>query len=358
MPPRPPCSTSSCRRARSSTVAEAVIRVFHRLGDYKHKQRNRLKFLIKRAGLGRAGARSSRRSCEAFRGEGGAPLPFDPDHAAGGSRAGLAAATCRRRSRRSRRARRAAEVRGPGIVPRASRPVAAAVRYDFAVGARRTCARRSQPGLLAGRRSTIAARRPHRRAVAHPRPISPLAYGDGTVRITADQDLVFRWVRAQDVPELYARLAAAGLGLAGANTVADVDELPGRGVLPAGRDPVARAGPAARRHSARAARPRGRRPRPRHQDQRLPERLRPAPHRRHRLPGQRAQGRRQARCRSTSSGGRRRGRPGRALRAAGGQDPGAAHRRRGGAADRALPHDAARRARRRPRSSAAWISTR
>ncbi len=31
-------------------VAEAIIRVFHRLGDYKHKQRNRLKFLVKSLG--------------------------------------------------------------------------------------------------------------------------------------------------------------------------------------------------------------------------------------------------------------------------------------------------------------------
>ena len=31
-------------------VAEAVIRVFHRLGDFKHKQRNRMKFLIRSLG--------------------------------------------------------------------------------------------------------------------------------------------------------------------------------------------------------------------------------------------------------------------------------------------------------------------
>ena len=31
-------------------VAEAVLRVFHRLGDYQHKQRNRMKFLIKTLG--------------------------------------------------------------------------------------------------------------------------------------------------------------------------------------------------------------------------------------------------------------------------------------------------------------------
>ena len=32
-----------------------------------------------------------------------------------------------------------------------------------------------------------------------------LAYGDGTVRTTVRQGLLFRWVRAQDVPELYRR---------------------------------------------------------------------------------------------------------------------------------------------------------
>ena len=36
--------------AEMFNVAEAVIRVFHRLGDYQHKQRNRMKFLIKQLG--------------------------------------------------------------------------------------------------------------------------------------------------------------------------------------------------------------------------------------------------------------------------------------------------------------------
>ena len=31
-------------------VAEAVLRVFHRYGDYQHKQRNRMKFMIKTLG--------------------------------------------------------------------------------------------------------------------------------------------------------------------------------------------------------------------------------------------------------------------------------------------------------------------
>jgi len=53
------------------------------------------------------------------------------------------------------------------------------------------------------------------------------AYGDGTVRVTADQDLLFRWVHAADVPELYRRLAAVRLGLGGAGSLADVTSCPG-----------------------------------------------------------------------------------------------------------------------------------
>ncbi|HET9598969.1 MAG TPA: nitrite/sulfite reductase, partial [Anaeromyxobacteraceae bacterium] len=53
------------------------------------------------------------------------------------------------------------------------------------------------------------------------------AYGDGTVRATLRQDLLFRWVREKDAPELFRRLAAAGLGKAGAGTVADVVSCPG-----------------------------------------------------------------------------------------------------------------------------------
>jgi sulfite reductase (NADPH) hemoprotein beta-component len=54
-----------------------------------------------------------------------------------------------------------------------------------------------------------------------------LAYSDGTVRVTVDQNLVFRWVPIGDVRELYRRLAAASLGLAEAASVADVASCPG-----------------------------------------------------------------------------------------------------------------------------------
>jgi sulfite reductase (NADPH) hemoprotein beta-component len=53
------------------------------------------------------------------------------------------------------------------------------------------------------------------------------AYSDGTVRVTVDQNLVFRWVSVGDVRELFRRLSAASLGLADASSVADVASCPG-----------------------------------------------------------------------------------------------------------------------------------
>jgi sulfite reductase (NADPH) hemoprotein beta-component len=53
------------------------------------------------------------------------------------------------------------------------------------------------------------------------------AYSDGTIRVTADQDLLFRWVPIGDLRELFRRLSAAGLGLADASTIADVASCPG-----------------------------------------------------------------------------------------------------------------------------------
>src|SRR6266540_4001617 len=59
-------------------VAEAILRVYARLGDYPHKQRNRMKFLIRSLGWDAWRARFDQALAE-FRAEGGAPFPFDPD---------------------------------------------------------------------------------------------------------------------------------------------------------------------------------------------------------------------------------------------------------------------------------------
>jgi sulfite reductase (ferredoxin) len=50
--------------------------------------------------------------------------------------------------------------------------------------------------------------------------------GDG-LRVTVDQNLLFRWVAEGDLPELFSALEAAGLGAPGADTISDITSCPG-----------------------------------------------------------------------------------------------------------------------------------
>src|SRR5258708_27974899 len=74
------------------------------------------------------------------------------------------------------------------------------------------------------------------------------ACGDGTIRVTADQDLLFRWVNSCDVRQLYRRLAAAGLALAQAGTIADVTSCPGAESCPLAVTQSRRRGPLPQEH--------------------------------------------------------------------------------------------------------------
>ena len=47
------------------------------------------------------------------------------------------------------------------------------------------------------------------------------------VRTTVEQNIVLRWVSDRDLPEVYRRLHAVGLGAAGANTIVDITSCPG-----------------------------------------------------------------------------------------------------------------------------------
>jgi sulfite reductase (NADPH) hemoprotein beta-component len=201
-------------------VAEAVLRVFHRLGDYQHKQRNRIKFLVKALGWTR------------FREE------YDKELGA-----------CRRGEVPTLDLQPAAEERGVnGQPPSAPTPAEVAHRVQHGRVTGPGLAPAIVPLLRVGDESYARWRatnvRPQKQFAyaivtatvplgdltsAQFRVLGDLArsYGDGTVRVTMEQNLVFRWVRAADVHHLYARLAAAGLGLAGAGTVADVVSCPG-----------------------------------------------------------------------------------------------------------------------------------
>jgi sulfite reductase (NADPH) hemoprotein beta-component len=202
-------------------VAQAVLRVFQRFGDYQHKQRNRMKFMIKTLGWTRWREEYDHELTRC-RLSGEVPtLEIDPpvteskpDWMKDGAPAvGQIAARVG-----------AQPVHGPGIMP--------------------TIVPVLQPGDEAYARWRTTNVRPQKQfgysivTVTVPlgdftseqmRVLGELAraYGDGTVRVTHDQDLVFRWVNACDLKQLYRRLAAAGLGLAEADSIADVTSCPG-----------------------------------------------------------------------------------------------------------------------------------
>jgi sulfite reductase (NADPH) hemoprotein beta-component len=203
-------------------VAEAIIRVFHRLGDYQHKQRNRLKFLVR--SLGWEGFKTEfERELAAFRAEGGARLPFDaadapvepPPWSADRDPPSPVSIAARALS---------TPLTGPGIVPRVE-PSFAVDSAQFARWALTNVQRQKQPGWSTVIVSTLLGDL----TSGQMRLIGEFAevFGDGTVRVTHDQNLVFRWVRTDDVAYLYRSLLAGGLARPGAGTLADVTSCPG-----------------------------------------------------------------------------------------------------------------------------------
>ena len=203
-------------------VAEAIIRVFHARGDYQHKQRNRMKFLIK--SMGWDGFRAAfDEALAAICAEGGQPLKFDTEPAeseAAPDWVRLPAPSIAEIARRVDHA----SLSGPGIVP-----------------ARRTVPDDDAAVFLRWQRTNVAAQKQQEFVAATVtvplgdisgaqfRVLADLAcaYGDGTVRVTAVQNVVFRWVRRDDVAALFRSLQAAGLGLPDADSIADVTSCPG-----------------------------------------------------------------------------------------------------------------------------------
>jgi sulfite reductase (NADPH) hemoprotein beta-component len=201
-------------------VAEAVVRVFHRFGDYQHPQRNRMKFTVKALGWdvfrGHVDA-----ALEEFRREGGATLPFTPDSVEAEGAPDWTAAEPP--TLQAVAATAATPVSGPGIVPGSVKlqPLPDAyVRWM-----RSNVSRQRQAGYC-----HVVARLPLGDFTAgQMRVIADLAeaYGDGTVRLTIDQNVLYRWVKTESVEPMYQRLVAAGLGAPDAGTLGDVVSCPG-----------------------------------------------------------------------------------------------------------------------------------
>tara|TARA_B100001123_G_scaffold450461_2_gene621324 strand:+ start:7847 stop:9685 length:1839 start_codon:yes stop_codon:yes gene_type:complete len=202
-------------------VAEAIIRVYHRLGDYEHRQRNRMKFLIKEIGWDKWRSEFEQ-TLATVRQEGRIPLSFNPE--------------------------------SPPVqeAPNWSKPKAPSAKALAAMG---SSTKTTGPGLHPGqvklrvlpetfehwKETNIRAQAQAGYSIATVRlPLGDItagqmravatiarSYADGVVRVTAQQNLVMRWVPEEDLQSVWASLEEIGLGSPNANTIADVTSCPG-----------------------------------------------------------------------------------------------------------------------------------
>ncbi|HSB02524.1 MAG TPA: nitrite/sulfite reductase [Anaerolineales bacterium] len=176
-------------------TAQAISRVFARLGEKKNRNRARIKFLVAQLGI------------EEFRRivlEERATLPPDPRWTAYLSEL---------HALEEKPLRPAQSLNG------AARPAGFEAWYKTNLW------RQKQPGYV-----TAIITLPlgditsdQMRAVAD----VTRRFTNGTIRTTVDQNLVLRWISEADLPEVYAELNAIGLGQAGAGTIVDITSCPG-----------------------------------------------------------------------------------------------------------------------------------
>lgn len=172
--------------------AEAIVRVFHRIGNRKDKHKARLKWAIQKLGV-EAFLAEYRKERELVRAEGGRPYALPEIPAA------------------------------PALPPAPTTLPEALEGFDEW---RRTNVRaQKQEGF-----SAVTVRLVLGDATsAQLRSIAELitVYSEGELRTTNEQNLVLRFVPTWKLPALHRELVTIGLGGAGANTVADVTSCPG-----------------------------------------------------------------------------------------------------------------------------------
>jgi len=201
--------------------AEAILRVFRKFGDYEHKQRNRMKFMIKELGWARWREEYDR-ELTACRLSGDVPtLDIEPppseERPEWMKEVSPAVSEIAVRVAGGR-------VSGPGITP-AIVPVLQSGDEAYQRWRSTNVRPQKQFGYVVATATVPLGDLTSEQF----RVLGELAraYGDGTVRTTIDQNLLFRWVSSCDVRQLYRRLAAAGLDRADAGTIADVSSCPG-----------------------------------------------------------------------------------------------------------------------------------
>ncbi|MBI4955969.1 MAG: nitrite/sulfite reductase [Myxococcales bacterium] len=201
-------------------LGEAVVRVFHAHGDRHNRHKNRMKFLVRALGVERFRALVDA-ALAAVRAEGAPSLPFPPDAPPDESRPPATRAP--RPSAGALAALVADDApRVPGVVPRylpladdgaRARFLATNVRPQRQPGYRLVTVTLPLGDVSSGRMRALA-------ALAR-------CYGDGTLRLTPDQNVLLRWVPADDVEALRADLERIGLARPDPVSLADVGACPG-----------------------------------------------------------------------------------------------------------------------------------
>ncbi|MBI3099859.1 MAG: nitrite/sulfite reductase [Planctomycetes bacterium] len=217
-------------------AAEAVVRVFHRIGDPKDRHRARLKYVIERLGQ-EAFLREYEREREAIRSEGGRPLIPDvgEDRDASPGQVPISSLQDGRPKSRdlSRDPRPAASDHRSAPAPTDSVPVHDSAlprsgflpRPGYTEFARTNVRPQKQPGF-----STVIVRLPLGDVTTGQfRSLADLAgrYGEGEARTTHEQNVVLRYIPDDRLANLHAELETTGLARPGARTVVDVTSCPG-----------------------------------------------------------------------------------------------------------------------------------
>ena len=202
-------------------VAEAVVRAFHKYGDYEHRSRNRLKFTIKALGWDGFRQRFEEELAQFTSQTGGARLPFDPETV----QSETAPNWCPSEAPTLQAVAAAAStpVNGPGIMPSSVR--LQPLPDSYVRWMRSNVSRQRQTGYC-----HVTVRLPLGDFTAgQMRVLADLseAYGDGTMRLTVDQNVLYRWVKTESIEPFYQRLAAAGLSAPDAGKLSDVVSCPG-----------------------------------------------------------------------------------------------------------------------------------
>lgn len=173
-------------------AADALVRVFHRIGNRNNKAKARLKWAIDKIGP-EAFLAEYHAEREKIRAEGGVPLVLPPQPPPPSRRAPLAQATSFE----------------PGYEEWAADSVRPQKQNGF---------------------SAIVIRLPLGDITAEQlRALAQLCqqFGEGEVRMTNEQNIVLRWVPNARLAALHRELVRVGLAKSGANTLADVTSCPG-----------------------------------------------------------------------------------------------------------------------------------